>query len=72
MTNAERNAKILSLRGKKSYGLIAKEMGISRGTVAGVMLRKGAVVSTGRRGGIHAYAKKRLPYRNKVWTEARP
>jgi hypothetical protein len=34
-----RNAKILSLRGKKSFGLIAKELGISRHAVAGVCFR---------------------------------
>jgi hypothetical protein len=35
----ERNAKILSFRGQKSFGLIAKEMGLSRNVVAGVMFR---------------------------------
>lgn len=34
-----RNAKILSLRGKKSFGLIAKELGIKRGAVSGVCFR---------------------------------
>jgi hypothetical protein len=34
-----RNAKILSLRGKKSFGLIARELGISRNVVAGVCFR---------------------------------
>lgn len=31
--------KILRMRGKKSYGLIAEELGISRNSVAGVMFR---------------------------------
>jgi hypothetical protein len=35
----QRNKTILSLRGKKSYGLIAKELGITVGTVAGVCFR---------------------------------
>lgn len=39
MTNEQRNAKILALRGKKSFGLIARELGISRSTVAGVCFR---------------------------------
>lgn len=34
-----RNAKILSLRGKKSFGLIARELGLSRNVVAGVCFR---------------------------------
>lgn len=35
----DRNAKILSLRGKKSFSLIAEELGITRNVVAGVMWR---------------------------------
>ena len=34
-----RDAKILSLRGKKSFGLIARELGLSRNVVAGVCFR---------------------------------
>lgn len=39
MNKDARNAKILALYGKKSFGLIAKELGISRNTVAGVVFR---------------------------------
>jgi len=35
----ERNQKILAMRGKKSFALIAKELGISRNVVAGVCFR---------------------------------
>ena len=34
-----RNEQIIALRGRKSYGLIAKELGITRATVAGVIFR---------------------------------
>jgi hypothetical protein len=34
-----RNEKILALRGKKSFTLIAREFGITRNAVAGVMWR---------------------------------
>src|SRR3990167_11338693 len=34
-----RNGKILRRAGKKSYGLIAKELGLTRGVVAGVIWR---------------------------------
>lgn len=37
--NLKRNRAILALYGKKSFGLIAKELGISRNTVAGVVFR---------------------------------
>lgn len=36
---AERNAKILALRGRKSFGVIAEELGISRSVIAGVCWR---------------------------------
>lgn len=36
---AERNAQILALCGAKSFGLIAKKLGISRNVVAGVIFR---------------------------------
>jgi hypothetical protein len=38
-THAGRDAAILAMRGRKSYGLIAKELGITRSTVAGVCFR---------------------------------
>lgn len=75
MNTQTRNAKILSMRGMKSYGLIAKELGISRSTVAGVMFRadypscarvpspnskSGNKIGTGHYGGGH-YAKELLP-----------
>lgn len=34
-----RNKKILRLRGKKSFGLIAKDLGLTRNIVAGVCFR---------------------------------
>jgi DNA invertase Pin-like site-specific DNA recombinase len=37
--NQDRDAKILKMRHRKSYGLIAKELGISRNIVAGVCFR---------------------------------
>lgn len=37
--NAERNARILELAGKKSFGVIARELRISRHAVAGVVWR---------------------------------
>lgn len=76
MNTKTRNAKILSLRGKKSFGLIAKELGISRNVVAGVMFRanwpadkrtsspnsKGGMNKAGiGRHGNGRYAKKTLP-----------
>lgn len=39
MSNEGRNKKILKLRGKKSMGLIALEMGVTRNAVAGVFFR---------------------------------
>lgn len=39
MNQQTRNAKILALRGQKSFGLIAKELGITRNVVAGVVFR---------------------------------
>lgn len=39
MSNEQRNKRILALAGKKSYGLIADEMGITRCAVAGVVFR---------------------------------
>lgn len=39
MSNAARNTKIIALYGKKSFGLIAKELGITRSVVAGVVFR---------------------------------
>ncbi len=74
--NAERNAKILALRGQKSFGLIARELGITRQAVAGVCWRadwphekrisaKGDDrknhSGTGRKGGAHQFAKETLP-----------
>ncbi len=38
-------AQILSLRGKKSAGLIAQELGLSRNAVAGLFFRKGHKVN---------------------------
>jgi hypothetical protein len=53
--NTERNETILSLRGKLSYSLIAKNLGISRGAVAAVCWRadwpKRYKSGTGRHGG---------------------
>jgi len=34
-----RNEKIIAMRGTKSYGVIAKELGVTRATVAGVIFR---------------------------------
>lgn len=34
-----RDALIMAMRGRKSYGLIAKELGVTRSTVAGVCFR---------------------------------
>lgn len=39
MNNKVRNAKILALRGQKSLGLIAREIGLTRNIVAGVCWR---------------------------------
>lgn len=39
MGNSKRNRAIIALYGKKSFGLIAKELGISRNVVAGVIFR---------------------------------
>lgn len=39
MKNSVRNRKILALYGKKSFGMIAKQLGISRNVVAGVVFR---------------------------------
>lgn len=76
MTKQQLNAKILRLRGKKSFGLIAKELGITRNVVAGVMFRDNWPIElrvsapgerfknrsgTGRRGGGHPHADKTLP-----------
>lgn len=38
--------KILALRGKKSFGLIARKLGVSRNIVAGVMFRAAWPVGT--------------------------
>lgn len=37
--NSDRNRRILAMRGKKSMGLIAKELGLTRNVVAGVFFR---------------------------------
>jgi hypothetical protein len=39
MSNADRRRKILALYGKKSFGLIARELGITRNIVAGTVFR---------------------------------
>lgn len=76
--DAKRNEKILSLKGTKSYGMIAKELGIKREVVAGVIFRdKHPVekrvrspngkspnqIGTGRRGGKQVPAENTLQHR---------
>lgn len=39
MSNKARNKRILKLAGKKSYGLIAQQLGTTRNVVAGVVFR---------------------------------
>jgi hypothetical protein len=77
MNREARNAKILKLRGQKSYGLIAKELGITKSTVAGVCFRadwppekrvsapgddRKNRSGTGRKGGHRPFAKQTLPF----------
>jgi len=63
---------ILALRGKKSHGVIAKELGVTRNVVAGVCFRadhpgKKKIGSTRVNIPSSRWAKERLP----IWPETR-
>lgn len=66
--NSKRNRAVLALYGKKSFGLIAKELGISRNVVAGIVFRsihppgQRSKVGGGDRGIGRKYAPERLPH----------
>jgi len=57
-------AAVLAMRGKKSFSLIARDLGISRNAVAGLLFRQDhagqRTTGTGRHGGGHKYAKECL------------
>lgn len=74
--NKALRARILRMRGKKSYGLIAEELGVTRNVVAGVLFRQRhpgmRMTGEGRRPCDGNYAAKTRtlgpPAGNKNWT----
>ncbi len=61
MTNDGRNLKILALQGKKSFSLIAADLGLTRNIVAGVIWRSRHPVEV-------RYASANSPGRNMIGT----